>query len=361
MIPPAARRAALRCGLASFGLHALAAAVFLAIADFKPEYFVMFGVQAPSWPVAQAVLGPDVPARGGYGHDGKEFWLLARDPALRGGPELARRLDRPAYRAQRILYPALAAPWRLAGERALVWGLLATNLVAVGFGGYLAALLAMQTGAPVWAGMAFALNPAVFVTVIHDGCDVVALTALLSCLLLLTRGKTGGAVGAGALATLAKEASLLSLGGVALLAPGLSRRTRVLIVAVPVAAALAWGAYARWRLGWPETAIREFTPPFAGYVETLRRGTLPFGLLLPPLAGYTLWLWWRRRSLLLAAAVPYALIVPFLSPNVLGYTTGVLRAFGPGLTLLAIELLRGRGARRGTVETLPEAHPTDLQ
>ncbi len=342
MNPPERRRAALRCALASFGVHAVLAAVLLAVAGFRPERFVEFGRRAPSWPLAQRVLGPDVQARQGYGHDGKEFWLLARDPTLRNGPELVRALDRPAYRAQRILYPLLASPWRLAGERALLWGLLITNLIVVGIGGYVAALLALEVGAPAWAGLAYALNPATFVTVLYDGSDAVALTALLWSLLLVARGRPAGAALAGTLATLAKEASLLSIGGVALLAPGLRLRPRVLLPALPVAAAVAWGAYARWRLGWPETGLREFTPPLRGYVDAWRAGAPLAGLLLP-LAGFTLWLWWKRRSLLLAATVPFAAIVPFLSAHVLSYATGAFRAFGPGLTLLAMELLRGRG------------------
>jgi hypothetical protein len=343
------QRAALRCALAGFGVHAAVASVVLATAGFRPEKFVQFGMKSPSWPVAQQVLGPDVPARGGYGHDGKEFWLLARDPTLEGGPALARALDRPAYRAQRILYPLLAAPWRIVGERALLWGLLITNLAAVSIGGYVAALLALEVGAPAWAGMAFALNPATFVTVLHDGCDAVALTALLWTLLLLVRGRPKAAMGAAALATLAKEASLLSIGGVSLLAPGLAPRRRMWLVALPVAGAAAWGAYARWRLGWPATPVREFTPPFLGYVAAWRAGA-PFAVLLVPLAVLTLWLWWKRRSLLLSAVVPFALVVPFLSGNVLTYSTGAFRAFGPGVTILAIELLRRVGRESGGSE-----------
>jgi hypothetical protein len=340
--PPERRRAALRCALAGVAVHTAVAAVLLALADFRPEKFVQFGRSAPSWPVAVRVLGPDIPARNGYGHDGKEFWLLARDPALLRGSELARALDRPAYRAQRILYPLLAAPWRLAGERALLWGLLVTNLIVVGFGGYVASQLAIEVRAPVWAGLAYALNPAIFVTVLHDGCDAVALGALLWSLLHLTRGSAGRAARAGMLAALAKEASLLSLSGVALVGRGLRWQARVQILVLPTLAAAVWGAYARWRLGWPATGLREFTPPFEGYAVAWRSGA-PLAVLLLPLAVLTLWLWWRRRSLLLAATLPFAVLIPFLSANVLTYSTGAFRAFGAGFTLLVIELLRGIG------------------
>jgi hypothetical protein len=330
----------------------------LGVADFRPEVFVQFGRAAPSWPEVVRVLGPDVPARDGYGHDGKEFWLLAHDPLLVHGEELVRRLDRPAYRAQRIVYPALAAPWRLLGERALLWGLLVTNLGVVAVGAYLAAALAVEVGAPPWAGLAFALNPATFVTVVHDGTDAVSTAALLASLLLLARARGAGATAAASLATLAKEASFMSLGGVALLWRPAARdwklSSRVAYVGVPLALAAVWGVYARWRLGWPSTPLREFTPPFAGYVQAWGRGA-PFAVLLLPLSAFILWLWRRRRSLLLAATVPFAAITPFLSANVLTYSTGALRALGPGVTLLAIELLRGRAGVSGRETAKPES------
>lgn len=295
------------------------------------------------------MLGPGVLARQGYGHDGKEFWAIARDPALAGGRELAGHLDRPAYRAQRILYPLLAAPWRLAGERALLWGLLLTNLVAIGVGGYAASRLALELGGPAWVGLAFALNPAMGVTVDHDGCDAVALAALVWSILLLRQSRLAWGVAVAAAAALAKEASLLSIGGMAVLAAPLGARSRAALALVPAGVAGLWGLYARWRLGWPGTEIREFALPFAGYAEAWRDGSHAAAALLP-VAALTIALWWNKRSLLLAASVPYALIIPFLSANVLIYGTGSARAFGPAITLLLLELLSRRRSASSTLE-----------
>src|SRR5439155_12909163 len=180
------------------------------------------------------------------GHDGRAFWVLARDPLHVHARQDAKSIDRPVYRAQRIGYPLLAAPWRLGGEYALVWGLLVTNLVAIAFGGYLAALLALDVGAPARAGLAFALCPGVVAAVLLDASDAVALAALLAAMLALRRGWTGRALIAAGMAVLAKEPTILPLVGLALFAPGLRRHDRVAVVAVPTAVATAWGLYERW-------------------------------------------------------------------------------------------------------------------
>ena len=153
-----------------------------------------------------------------------------KQPRTPGGPKRRRRWG---------LWVALALVGLLL--LTLLWGLLVTNLIVVGFGGYVASQLAIEVRAPVWAGLAYALNPAIFVTVLHDGCDAVALGALLWSLLHLTRGSAGRAARAGILAALAKEASLLSLGGVALVGRGLRWRARAQILVLPTVAAAVWG------------------------------------------------------------------------------------------------------------------------
>jgi hypothetical protein len=340
------RRLAARWALMALAAHLVLSGVLLAANDGNPEWFIHFGDRSPGLPLGEQVLGDDVLVPHEDGQDGVYFWVLARDPLLGDADQAVRFLDRPAYRSQRLAYPLLAAPWRAGGEQALVWGLLATNLLAVAVGAYGATRLALQLGAPARAGLLFALNPATVAAVVMDAADAVALAALLWALLLVARGRLWPAVAAGTVAVLTKEPMLLALGGVALLAPRLTLRTRLSLVGVPTLAALAWGLYARWRLGWPASDIEELTVPFSGYLDAYRRGWRPVGnwgdaalaLALLPLAAATCVLWWRRRSLLLAAAVPFALLIPFFTAQVLNLPGNSIRAVGPVVTLLGLSL-----------------------
>ncbi len=97
--------------------------MLLAATRGGPAWFVKFGTDSAITGYGRSVLGADVAVPFDEAQDGAQFWTLARDPFLRDDPFSEQILDRPAYRAQRIAYPWLAAPWRLGGEQALLWGL----------------------------------------------------------------------------------------------------------------------------------------------------------------------------------------------------------------------------------------------
>ncbi|MBA4064627.1 MAG: hypothetical protein C0501_13120 [Isosphaera sp.] len=353
---PASRRAALGWAAVGLAAHLALAGGALVRAGGDPAYFVHFGTDYPAFPLARAALGDDLHATRGMGHDGQAFWLLARDPLLRD-TDAVRHLDYPVYRAQRVGYPAVASAWHLGGERALLWGLLAANLAAVFAGGYAAARLAAAVGGPARAGLAFALNPGVAAGTLLGVSDVLMLAVLLGCLLAVRRGRPGWAVAAGCLAVLTKQVALAGLVGVAVLAPDVPRRTRVLLVLVPAAAAAAWAVYVDHRLGsaGPLGGAPVFTAPFAGYAEAYRTVWLPAGNwghavvagLVLVAAGVALGRVVRRRTLVLAAAVPFACLVPFFRADVLDLALNPLRVAAPLVTLLLIDLAAGgRGPRR---------------
>lgn len=324
--------------------------VLMASTQGGPAYFVQLGEKSRALELAREVLGDDVPTPLADGHDGESYWLLARDPSLSEGASLAARLDRPAYRAQRIAFPVLAAPWRLAGEHALLWGLVITNLVAVGVGTFLTGSLASRLGGSAKVGYAFAANPLVWLSLLFDFSDAVALVGLVGAVWALRRCQIGLAGALGGLAALAKESSLLGLVSVALLARGLSPRERVVLVAPGAASAALWRLYVISQPGFGAGAqVQEFVlAPFSGLVDAWRNGWSPTGewvaaaisLSLIPLAAVVLIAWWRRRdSIELCAALPYALFVPFLSAQVLDIPINLIRAIGPALTLAAVALL----------------------
>ena len=111
-------------------VHVMLISPFLIV--HGPTWFLHLGREfEPPIDLAREKLGDDVVVPHEIGHDGKSFWVLARDPLLTQGADIRHFLDRPAYRAQRIAYPLIASPWGLGGEHLLLWGLIITNLGTV--------------------------------------------------------------------------------------------------------------------------------------------------------------------------------------------------------------------------------------
>ena len=346
------RRECVRWAVLALGVHAGLVAVLLARTG-DPAWFIHLGSQRIPITLARHVLGAHVSVPHLDGHDGRFFWIQGRDPLLLHPHIAVANLDRPAYRLQRIGYPALAAPWRIFGEYGLVWGLIVTNLVAVAAGTYATARLALAVGAPARVALAFALNPAVLIATVFDVSDGLMLAALIGCVLMVRRERWAWAVGLGVLAALAKEPALAALAGIAVFAPGINLRRRVQLVVIPGAIAAAWGIYVRIRLGWPTTAVNEFTAPFYGYLDAYRRGwsltgdwgNAAIAGALVVLAVVVVVRWWQRRTLLLAAALPFAAMVPFFTAQVLDLADNSLRVVAPIVTLLVLDVYASAGRK----------------
>jgi hypothetical protein len=322
-----------------------------------PAWFLYLGrldKDPPTVRQVQEILGRDVPVAAQSGHDGREFWVLAQDPLLLNPHEDAPLLDRPAYRAARIAYPAAAAPWGLFGKTALLIGLLITNLVAVGAGTYFTVLLAAHLRAPPIASVFFAASPVVAVAMLLDLSDAMSLAALVASMYLFLRGRLGWATVAGVVAVLAKQPALLAIIAVAAVTTSVPRRVRLSYVAIPLVAIAAWTVYALVRLGTSGSSVVEFVPPFFGYARVVPEWRkyhswidAVVGVALLPVAGIVIVRWWQKRTEMLAAALPFALLVPFLSYAVLYAAINSLRAFGPALTFFGLDWY----ANRRTVTT----------
>lgn len=335
--------------VALLGTAILLAVVLLAAVGHqgRADWFVGFGVQGDYTPYAREVLGREPVVSLADGHDGQASWVQARDPLLLDAEVGRAVIDRPVYRAQRMLYPTLASPFRLAGEEALLWGLVLVNLAVVAFGTYVTARLAVDRGAPPVLGLAFALSPVAFVALALDLGDALAMGLLIATVLALRERRVRLALLLAVAAVLAKELTLLSLGSVALLwTEGGPLRRRLPLVVVPALVAASWALYVRVRFDFAPDSVGELTiVPLHGFQEGYRVEwhalvgwhNAAVALVLLGLSVVIVVRWVQRRSLELTAALPLAFLVPFLSYGVLARWTNSVRVLGPAVILLLID------------------------
>ncbi len=221
------------------------------------------------------------------GYDGLYYAQIAHDPTLRD-PELPRAMDNLPYRARRILPPALA--WLTgAGQPASIIHTYAwINLVAwLALAAILWRLVAVRDlrGLIAWAGVLFSAGALSSVRLALT--DLPALTLLAAALLAIERGRSRSGLAALALSGLARETSLVAMGGVAE-APWFSRANlvRLAIVAAPLA---AWLAYVRWAAGPADAGWANFMWPGSGLVEKVQADLRALGTVADrPLAWSTL-------------------------------------------------------------------------
>jgi hypothetical protein len=229
------------------------------------------------------------------------------------------------------------------------------NLGVVLAGGYVTTRLAIELRASPWAGLAFALNPLVVASTALDLADGMAVALLVGVVLALRRQRWGVATGLAVLAVLTKETSWLAVAALAIGVPAAGRlRPRVVLAAVPAVTLGAWALYVRSRLPGPGTQVEEVTGvPFGGYSQAYRLAWRPDALwgdavvaaLLVAVAVVIVVRWWTRRTPELWAALPFALLVPFLSGQVVHWSTNSIRAIGPALTFLVLDIAADRATR----------------
>jgi hypothetical protein len=260
-------------GLVGVGLALLFAVRVLTAVDGDATIFVGFGEDAaPTREYAEEKLGP-LFLRTGQGHDGKYFFVQANDPLLLDPDLNALVLDRPLYRSQRMLYPLLAGAGGALAPEAVVWGLLVTNILALGAGTWATALLSRNMKLSPWWGLAFGLNPGVLSEMVIDGAGIVAAAAAFAAVVLMLKDRVGYAVLLLTLAALSREAMLLAAFGCAWWLWRQQRESRkaVMVAAVPIVGVTLWAFYLRWRIGWDAgvSQVEEIGWPFIGFAEAV--------------------------------------------------------------------------------------------
>lgn len=231
--------------------------------------------------------GLEVPANvpiavGSAGYDGQFYYRLALDPFLEQ-VSLGPRLDRPAYRHQRILYPLLARAVALGRWEHIPVAMMLVNLVSLAALGGLGAYLAMSLGRSANWGFVFALYPGFGFSVLHDLPEPVAAVFLLGGIVALRARRYGAASVFYSFGVLTRETVLVVVLGVLAAWAWSAWRGRSssreagrsggewIAGAVPVVLFLVWQAYVTLRWGHPAFAEGAFNtgPPLLGLLERL--------------------------------------------------------------------------------------------
>ncbi len=242
---------------------AAATAALMALYVFKnggdPSALVCCGANRAGKYPYEAVTAPVGP----NGHDGQFYYAIARDPwRLHGGE----RIDNPAARHQRVLYPAVC--WLLtAGNRELLlWAMPLVNLAAVAALSALGAWLAARYGRSPWWGLLLPVALNVGLPALHDMNDPPAALAVVGLLAAWLAGGPAWLVGLCATAALFGREQNLAV--VAILGlDGLWRRRVAGTLALSAGVLLwagwvgvLWHAYGQW----PFFVSSNFSTPLEG-------------------------------------------------------------------------------------------------
>lgn len=280
------------------------------------------------------------------GHDGKFYFIQAHDPLLLAPDDHAVLIDRPVYRAQRMLYPLLASAGGLLSGWAVVWGLVAVNLFSIALGTWAASKLAVSLGASPWLGLAFALNPGVIFELIIDGAGALGWALAVLGIWLIIEGRFSGAVLAVTGAVLSREAMILVALGAAIWLWRTDRGRALGMVSWPAAAAILWALWVRIQLGVPllTSQSEEIGLPFVGLVGAVSRWihepgrNLLFGAVVIMLLLVVVMQAVRRPSLASYSILGFVVMAPLLTRQVWLNYFDITRAIAPVFTIFVLVL-----------------------
>jgi hypothetical protein len=238
-----------KVGLAGLAIGIALAVRLLAPAGWDPSVVGAFGQDATEITTyAERRLGREVVTRDALGHDGQFYFIQGNDPWLRKPAEHAYLLDRPMYRAQRMLYPTLASLGGMAPPQTVLWGMLVVNVMLLAVGTVSTAALAVSRGASPWWGLAFVVNLGLIEALSAGSAEIVAMAAAIGGVVMLEQDRPWVAGSVLSLAVLARESMLVFVAGVVLLDVIRHRRLALGLVAPPLVIPMLWAVLLRVRM-----------------------------------------------------------------------------------------------------------------
>jgi hypothetical protein len=307
-----------------------------------PTLFVRLGDESPTQTsYARRLLG-EATSRRDFAHDGRWFFAQANDPWYLEPERHAAVLDRPVYRAQRMLFPMIAGGFGSFPPGIVVWSLLVTNLVGLALGGMVAGKLAVSWGLSPLLGLWVPLNPGLLFELEIGGAGVVAYTCCLAAVYALVKDRIALASVLFAAAALSREVMVLFAAGVFVVMWLDARRPPLSILLAPIVAMTVWYAYIRFRLNGVSGAgggQAAFSAPFLGIARAFRIWALDPMQLVVNVAILALVVAFvlaaiRSRSPLAWGALPFVFLATMLSFNVWRETHDFVRVFSPVFTAI---------------------------
>jgi hypothetical protein len=263
------------------------------------------------------------------GHDGQQFYAIARKPFA--PRETARYLTTPSYRYRRILFPLLGGVLAPHGGRQLVLALAAIGLLSVALS---AASLRALPRAPGWLPLVVATTPGVIASLMLGLSDTLALALTLLAFAAAARRRWAAVIIALVLAALAKETAFLAAPALAL-TPHMPARARLAAVAAPAIVLIGWVTWVNEALNAPVSTAGQFARPLAGWINSTDGAVgLALGLLLAVTIAVGAW---RARGVPHVRAYLLVLLalMAVLAPDVTGSWINTSRSVIAGVPLAA--------------------------
>jgi hypothetical protein len=297
-----------------------------------------------------------------WGYDGQFYYRLALTPFTRTPTAYGIRLDAPAYREQRLLYPLLARALALGRVERIPAAMVVLNVLLLGGLALLGARLAERAGRhPLW-GLVVPLGVPFLYSLSRDLAEILEATLIAGALLLRDRHRLAAGLLL-ALAVLSRETALLLAGAIALTAVIETRghlgRAMVRVwpeVAPPL---IAYAAVQIWlwsvwgTTGSGQGAGSNIGLPFVGVVTALRTARIDHFLEVGYLLIFAVMVARNRRGnpapgVIGVAWILYAVLLSLTSPSVWDGSAAFFRAATELLFLGSLLLLSSAtaGARR---------------
>jgi hypothetical protein len=357
-------------GLISIGVGVYVSMPLLEDNDWNPSVLIKFPeASGEQLRYGNEMLGDVVPA-GGYGHDGKYYFMQAMDPFYTQPDDHAFLLDRPSYRAQRMVYPTVAGGFGLLPPEATAWSLWGVNMIALAIGGWLTARLAVELGLSPWFGLAFVFNPGILVSSLIDTAEVFAMVFFIaSALALMRRRYLIGAVFL-SLAALSRETMILAAIG-AIVYIWRTERKVPWVLGLPFVTSAAWWLYLRAQIGYLDDGVQDVAAvgvPFKGFYDAVqiwlsrpdRAVDMMFGVILLVVSLLIVKHAWQRPSLLGYMTAGFALVAVSMVGDVWKFYFDASRALAPVITVyvLMVPAALKQIERQREDSPDPQAQPT---
>jgi len=192
-------------------LYALFINFQLEKSQYDPSYFVVAGDLQVDHTVAPETLKV---LRNSAGYDGQYYYRLAITPFTSKQIDLGIKIDQPAYRQQRIVYPLLAWLFSLGQPSIVPLSLILVNCLALCLITWLGTKYAQTAHHHAFWGLIFPLFPGFLLTLSRDLTEIVDISFLLGVIVCVQQNRRLLAIILLVLAVLTRETAIVvAIGG----------------------------------------------------------------------------------------------------------------------------------------------------